>query len=68
MYGLCDAPRVWYLSVKGVLLKASANKSRFDEPVFLLAEGWKVRGDNFLPCNDFFWGGQNIFEVSVINV
>ena len=46
---LCDNPRVWYLSVTGVLLKADAVKSKFDD-CFLLAEGWKTRGANFLPC------------------
>ena len=25
VYGLCDAPRVWYMSVKEVLLKAGAD-------------------------------------------
>ena len=34
VYGLCDARRVWYLSVKGVLLKAGAVKSKFDDSVF----------------------------------
>ena len=34
VYGLYDAPRVCYLSVKGVLLKVGAVKSKFDHPVF----------------------------------
>ena len=29
VYGLCDAPRVWYLSVKEVLLESGAKKSKF---------------------------------------
>ena len=34
VFGLCDAPRVWYISVKGVLLKAGAVKSKLDDSVF----------------------------------
>lgn len=29
VYGLCDSPRIQYLSVKGVLLKSGALKSKF---------------------------------------
>ena len=34
IYGLCDAPRVWNLSVKEVLLKTNAVKSKFNDSVF----------------------------------
>ena len=30
VYGLRDVPRVWYISVKEVLLKAGTEKSKFD--------------------------------------
>ena len=30
LYGLCDAPRAWYLKVKEVLEKIGARNSEFD--------------------------------------
>ena len=63
--GLCDAPIVWYLSVKRFLIKTDAVKSKFNY-CFLMAERWKIRGANFLPCR-FFWGETKSFEICVIN-
>ena len=31
VYGLCDGPRIWYISVKDVLLKTGSEKSKFDD-------------------------------------
>ena len=52
IYGPCDAPRVWYLSVKGVPLKAGAVKEKFDDSCHV---------------DYFFWGGTKSFQISVIN-
>ena len=68
IYGLCDAPRVWYLSVKGVLLKAGAVKSKFDDSVFYLQKNGKLEGLISCHAHDFFWGRTKSFEISVINV
>ena len=68
VYGLCDASRVWYLSVKGVLLKAGAVKSKFDDSVFYWQKDGKL--EELISCHvdDFFWGGTKCFEISVIDV
>ena len=68
VYGLCDAPRVWYLSVKGILLKACAVKSKFDDSVFYWEKDEKL--DGLIPCHvdDFLGGGTKSFEISVINI
>ena len=42
VYGLCDTPKVWHLSVKGVLLKAGAVKSKFDDSVFYWQKDGKL--------------------------
>ena len=34
VYGLCDAPREWYLSVKKELLATGCVKSRYDDTIF----------------------------------
>ena len=36
VYGLCDAPRAWYLSLKLVLEKGGAKESKYDHAVFYL--------------------------------
>ena len=68
VYGLCDAPRAWYLKVKEVLEKAGARKSKFDDAIFYWYHNDKLEG--ILSCNadDFVWGGTNNFIKKVINV
>ena len=68
VYGLCDAPRVWYLSVKGVLLKAGAVKSKFDDSVFYWQKVGKLEGLISWHVDDFFWGGTKSFKIYVIDV
>ena len=68
VYGLCDAPRIWYLWVKGVLLKAGAVKSKFDDSVFYWQKDGKLEGLISCHVDDFFWGGAKSFEISVIDV
>lgn len=31
VYGLCDGPRIWYISVKDVFLKTGSEKSKSDD-------------------------------------
>ena len=66
VYGLCDAPRVWYISVKEVLLKAGAEKSKFDDSIFFWHRNVKVQRLICCHADDFFWGSTNDFEKSVI--
>ena len=62
VYGLCDDPRVWYLSVKGVLLKAGVVKSKLDDSVFYWQKGGKLEGLISCHVDDFFWGGTKSFK------
>ena len=66
VYGLCDAPRVWFISVKQVLLKAGAEKSKLDDSIFFWHRNGKVQGLICCHVDDFFWGGINNFEKTVI--
>ena len=68
VYRLCDAPRVWYLIVKGVLLKAGAVKSKFDYSVFYWQKDGKLEGIISCHVDDFFWGGTKSFKICVINL
>ena len=65
VYGLCDAPRAWYLKVKEVLEKAGARKSKFDDAIFYWYHNDKLEG--ILSCQDFVWGGTNKFIKKIIN-
>ena len=66
VYGLCDTPRVWHIIVKEVLLKAEAEKSNFDDSIFFWHRNGKVQGLICCHVDDFFWGGTNNFEKTVI--
>ena len=68
VYGLCDAPRVWYISVKGVLVKAGAVKSKFDDSVSYWQKDGKL--EELISCHvdDSFWAGTKSFEISVIDM
>ena len=68
VYGLCDAPRVWYLSVKEVLKKSGAIKSKFDDSLFYWHKDDKLQGLICCHVDDFFRGGTKNFEESVISV
>ena len=35
VFGLCDAPRAWHLSVKVELIKMKVVKSKYDDALFL---------------------------------
>lgn len=66
VYGLCDTPWEWYLSVKGVPSKTSAVKIKFDDSVFYWQKDRKL--EELISCHvdDLFWGGTRIFEICVI--
>ena len=67
VYGLCDAPGVWYLSVKGVLLKVGAVKSKFNNSVFYWQKDGILEGLISYNADDFFWGRTKSFDICAIN-
>ena len=53
-------------SVKEVLLKAGAEKHKLDDSIFFWHRNGKVQGLICCHVDDFFWGGTNNFEKTVI--
>ena len=53
-------------SVKEVLLKAGAEKRKLDDSIFFWHRNGKVQGLICCHVDDFFWGGTNNFEKTVI--
>ena len=68
VYGLCDAPRAWYLTMKQFLENLQVIKSRYDDAVFY----WMCEGtlQGIISCHvdDFIWGGTVNFEENVIQL
>ena len=58
-YGLVDAARNWFLSVKEELLKLSWKQSHLDKAVFRWYYQEKLEGVVLLHVDDFFLTGSN---------
>ena len=70
VYGLNDAARSWYLTVKETLLNLGATMSKHDEALFT----WHPTNSNTLlhgmiltHVDDFCWAGSKLFETCVID-
>ena len=66
VYGLNDAARSWYLTVKKELIKLGAEMSKLDQAVFTWYYEGKLHGIISTHVDDFCWGGSKIFRQSVI--
>ena len=60
-FGLCDAPRVWYLSVKEVLKKSGAINSTFYDFLFYWHKDNEIQGLICCHVDDFVLGKYNEF-------
>ena len=67
VYGLCDAPREWYLSVKKELLATGCVKSRYDDAIFYWHKENTSQGILSAHVDDFCWAGTKLFQNIVIN-
>ena len=67
VYGLNDASRSWYLTVKKELLQLGAEMSKLDQAVFTWYHQGKLHGIISTHVDDFCWGGTKVFSVSVID-
>ena len=67
VYGLCDAPREWYLSVKKELLATGCVKSRYDDAIFYWHKENTLQDILSAHVNDFCWAGAKLFQNIVIN-
>ncbi|XP_057302644.1 uncharacterized protein LOC130636814 [Hydractinia symbiolongicarpus] len=68
IYGLNDAPRNWYFSVRQTLLKLKAEQSTVDKALFY----WKDTDNNLcgifiMHVDDFVLAGNKIFEASIMS-
>ena len=68
VYGLCDAPRAWYLKVKEVHEKAGARKSKFYDAIIYWYHNDKLEGILSCHVDDFVLGDTNNFIKKVIHL
>ena len=68
VYRLCNAPHAWYLSLKSVLEKDGAKKSKYNEAVFYLYDNKNLQGILCAHVDGFWWGGTEQFEVKTIKL
>ena len=66
VYGLTDASRVWYLTVRDELIKNGMCVSSHDEAVFTLHCEGSLQGVVSTHVDDFCWAGTKYFESNVI--
>ena len=65
-YGLVDAARNWFLSVKEELLKLSCKQSHLDKAVFRWSYQEKLEVVVLLHVDDFFLTGSKLFNEHVV--
>ena len=66
VYGLCDAPRLWFERLKQVLLSVDCIQSEADECIFLYVVDNSCNGILALHVDDIFWSGSPIFQETVL--
>ena len=67
IYGLKDASKTWYLSVKEKFIELGAKPSRYDPAVFIWHQNGALKGILCAHVDDFLFGGTQEFLDSVIN-
>ena len=66
VYGLADAPRVWFLTLREELLKLNVQQSTYDQGLFYWYNGGILEGVMVCFVDDQVWGGTTEFEDKVI--
>ena len=67
VYGLKDASRVWYFTVRSELLKLGCIQLPVDPTLFYWFHNEKLCGLFLMHVDDFVWGGTSDFEMIVID-
>lgn len=67
VYGLTDASRSWYLTLKEELLKSGAVVSKYDQAIFTWNFGNKLHGIIATHVDDFCFAGSEIFQSRVMD-
>ncbi|KAK4317301.1 hypothetical protein Pmani_011614 [Petrolisthes manimaculis] len=66
VYGLNDAVRKWYLTVKTFMLKMGCTQVKTDPAAFYWYDDGELCGMFLMHVDDFLWGGTKRFENVVI--
>ena len=66
VYGLCDAARAWYDTVKKEMLRLGMSISKFDPAMFMFRKDGRLEGIVCIHVDDYCWGGTGYFEGLVI--
>ena len=67
VYGLVDASRNWFLSVKKELGRLKCEQSKLDPALFYWHKDNKLEGLFLMHVDDFLWAGSDQFKQTVIN-
>ena len=67
VYGLRDAARAWYDTVREELVRLGMKTLRYDPAMFLWKKGDTLEGIVCIHVDDFCWGGSKQFEEIVIS-
>lgn len=67
VYGLNDASRVWYFTVKDLLTKLGCTQLQVDSSMFYWYYEGELAGLFVMHVDDFIWGGTEEFVSNVIN-
>ena len=66
IYGLSDASRIWYFTIKKCLMKLGCTQVKSDPAMFYWYSQDKLSGVFITHVDDFLFGGTNDFHSSVI--
>ena len=66
VYGLVDAPRVWYNKLCDEVCKVGATKSMYDSSLFFYKHEGTLQGALCCHLDDCFFAGSNLFHETVI--
>ena len=67
VYGLNDAARAWYLTVKRVLLHLGLVICKLDPALFFWYKNEMLSGIICIHVDDFIWAGTQEFKVTIMN-
>lgn len=65
-YGLNDAARSWYFSVRDTLLELCCTQSHIDPAMFSWAQCDKQKGFLVMHVDDFIWAGEEEFREKIV--
>ena len=66
VYGLCDAPRQWYLRLKGLIVELGCKISSIDNSLFTMHLNDELVGLIASYVDDILWAGNMYFQDKVI--